>query len=170
MEDSTTEVTRVSVNKKIDDFAEGDLEHATEILSALWEIVSKDGDITVPSNTSPAVSPLLFRLPSAILTPHNQVATVTSPARWGSVKIALIKSIREGILFDRKYWARRSKTGDTLKPVYFSSIIMGDKVEQLNNCASKPNREFLEALRVSSGELHRGSERSRQRSRGRHQR
>ena len=61
MEDSTTEVTRVGVNKKIDDFVEGALEHATEILSALWEIVSKDGDITVPSNTSPAVSPLPFR-------------------------------------------------------------------------------------------------------------
>ena len=60
MEDSTAEVTRVGVNKKIDDFVEGDLEHATEILSALWDIVSKDSDITVPSNISPTVSPLPF--------------------------------------------------------------------------------------------------------------
>ena len=68
MEDSTTEVTRVSVDKKIDDFVEGDLDHATEILSALWEIVGKDGDITAPSNTSPAVSPLPLRLSKTIRT------------------------------------------------------------------------------------------------------
>jgi len=57
MEDSTTETTRVSVNEKIDSFAEGDLENATEALSALWEIVNKDGDITAPSSTPPTVSP-----------------------------------------------------------------------------------------------------------------
>jgi len=68
MEDSTTEVTRTSVDKKIDEFVKGDLEHATEILSALWEIVSKDGDIKAPSNASPAVSPLQFRFPNAIRT------------------------------------------------------------------------------------------------------
>ena len=60
MEGSTTEATRTSVDKKIDEFFEGDLEHATEALSALWEIVNKDGDITAPSNALPAVSP--FRL------------------------------------------------------------------------------------------------------------
>ena len=69
----------------------------------------------------------------------------TSPAHWASVKIALIKSIRKGVLFDRKYWARHSKTGDALKPVYFSSIIMGDKMQQLNNRASKFCYEFAEA-------------------------
>ena len=52
------------------------------------------------------------------------------------MKIALIKSIREGVLFDRKYWTRYSKTGDAFKPVYLSSIIMGDKVQKLNDCAS----------------------------------
>ena len=55
MEDSTTETTRASVDKKIDSFAEGDLEHATEMLSALLEIVNKDNDVNAPSNT-PAVS------------------------------------------------------------------------------------------------------------------
>jgi len=104
-----------------------------------------------------------------MLTSHNQVVQVTSPARWESVKIALIKSIREGILFDRKYWARRSKTGDTLKPVYLSSIIMGDKVEQLNNCALKPDRGFLEVLRISSGDVSQGSKRFHQRPGGMYQ-
>jgi len=78
------------------------------------------------------------------------------------VEIAFIKSIREGVLFDRKYWARCSKTGDTLKPVYFSSTIMGDNVEQLNNCASKLDREFVQVLRVSSGDIPQGPRRSHQ--------
>jgi hypothetical protein len=56
MEDSTTETTRASVETKIDNFVEEGLEHATEMLSALWEIVNKDGDIKAPANTSSTVS------------------------------------------------------------------------------------------------------------------
>ena len=54
-----------------------------------------------------------------------------------SVKRALIKSIRKGVFFDMKYWARysRSNSGDALKPVYFSSMITSDTVWQLNNRA-----------------------------------
>ena len=55
-EDSTMEMTRASVNEKADSFAEGDLEHATEVLSALWEIAIKGGDIKPPANTPSAVS------------------------------------------------------------------------------------------------------------------
>jgi len=55
VEDSTTEATQASVEKKIDSFVEEGLEHATEMLSALWEIVNKDGDIKAPENTSSAV-------------------------------------------------------------------------------------------------------------------
>jgi hypothetical protein len=62
MEDLTTETTQASVDKMIDCFVEGELEHATEILSALWEIVGKDCDIEAPSNASPAVSPFRFGL------------------------------------------------------------------------------------------------------------
>jgi len=62
------------------------------------------------------------------------------------VRIALIKSIRNGVFFDRKYWARYSKTGDVLKPVYFSSIVMEDKAQQLNNCASKFTHRYTQAL------------------------
>jgi hypothetical protein len=151
MEDSTTETTRASVDKKIDSFVEGDLEHATEMLSALWEIANKDGDVKAPSNTprceSVPVLPSSWRH-AGVLTSHHQTAQVTSPAHWASVKIALIKSIRKGVFFDRKYWARHSKAGDVLKPVYFSSIIMGDKAQQLNKCASKFGYGFAEALRI----------------------
>jgi hypothetical protein len=62
MGDATTVKTRVSVDKKIDSFVEGELEHATEMLSALWDIANRDGDITAPSNTSSTVSPFQFCL------------------------------------------------------------------------------------------------------------
>ena len=56
MDDSTTEPTRVKVEEKIDSYVEGDLEHATETLSALWEIANKGGGAKAPSNATPAVS------------------------------------------------------------------------------------------------------------------
>ena len=112
---------------------------ATGMLPPLQETANKKGGIRAPSNTSFAVSPswscLLPRVMREVLTSRHQTGQVTSPAQWASVKIALIRSIRNGVFFDRKYWARNLKAGDVLKPVYFSSIIMADKAQQLNNCA-----------------------------------
>ena len=45
----SADATRVKVDKKIDSFAEGDLEHATEMLTALWKIANKDGNVVAPS-------------------------------------------------------------------------------------------------------------------------
>ena len=56
MEDSTTEMIRASVEKKIDSFAEGDLEHGTEIILALLDIATKEDDIKPPGNAVSAVS------------------------------------------------------------------------------------------------------------------
>ena len=52
----SADATRVKVDKKIDIFAEGDLEHMAEMFSALWKIASKDGNIVAPSNATPTVS------------------------------------------------------------------------------------------------------------------
>lgn len=49
MKDSAAELIRARVNQKIDSFVEGDLEHATETISAFWEIANKDGDIKAPT-------------------------------------------------------------------------------------------------------------------------
>ena len=76
------------------------------------------------------------------------------------MKTALIKSIRKGIFFDRKYWARHLKTGNILKPIYLSSTIMEDKSEQLNKCALKLGHGFAEALRDPSGKISQGSKHS----------
>ena len=74
------------------------------------------------------------------------------------MKTALIKSIRKGIFFDRKYWARHLKAGDVLKPIYFSSTIMGDKSEQMDKCTLEFGHGFGEALRATSDQVPQGSE------------
>jgi hypothetical protein len=76
------------------------------------------------------------------------------------VKTALIRSTRRGVFFDRKYWARHLKTGDVLKPIYFSSTIMEDKSEQLSKCTLKFGHGFVEALRGPSGKVSQGSKNS----------
>ncbi|KAF9790973.1 hypothetical protein BJ322DRAFT_1039080 [Thelephora terrestris] len=104
---------RVRVGEKIDSFVEGDLDHATEILSALWKTANEDGTTPVPWGPSP------------------DATQVTSSTHWPAVNTALIKSIRTGVFFDSKYWARHLRNGNTLKPVYFSSMIMEDAAHQL---------------------------------------
>ena len=92
---------------------------------------------------------------------------VASPAHWPSVKTALIKSIRTRVFFDRKYWARHAKSGDILKPVYFSSEITDDKAHQLNKRKSEFSRQFAEMLRIAGGKIPQASRGCRLRSRGR---
>ena len=59
-----TEATRAGVGEQIGSFAEGDLEYATDMLSALWEIASKDSSSTASPNPSPGVSSFICPLQS----------------------------------------------------------------------------------------------------------
>jgi hypothetical protein len=58
MKNSTAKMTRVGVEEKIRLFVTGDLEYATDALSAVWEIASKDGEIPTRESTLPSVSPV----------------------------------------------------------------------------------------------------------------
>ena len=51
------EATHASVDRKVGSFAKGELDHATEMLSTLWGIITRGGEIKVPLNTSPPVGP-----------------------------------------------------------------------------------------------------------------
>jgi len=99
MEDKT-ETTSNRIDKKIESFVEEGLKHATETLSALWEIANKGGDIKAPTKppakTLPAVSLFLFSPPprAIILTSHHQTKWVRRHERLSSVNTTLIKSIR----------------------------------------------------------------------------
>jgi len=59
MEDPTT---CTSVCKKIDSLVEEGLEHATEVVSALWDIANNDDYVKAPAKTQPPVRPLQFFL------------------------------------------------------------------------------------------------------------
>ena len=50
MDDSTTETIRESFEKKVCSFVDGDLDHAVEMLSALWDIATNDEDVTAPES------------------------------------------------------------------------------------------------------------------------
>ena len=65
-----TETIRASFNKKIDSFAEGRFEHVTEMLSTMWDILNKSGDITVPSTKSVPPLPSLVLRGDAHSTPQ----------------------------------------------------------------------------------------------------
>lgn len=127
LEDPTTETTRTSVEKKVCSFVKGELDHAMETLSTLWEIVSKDKDMTAPTSGD-------TKLTVGSFSPFR-AARLASPARWTSVRRALVESIRNGVFFDGEYWVRYTKAANSLKPIYFSNMIMNDKTHQLNECA-----------------------------------
>ena len=45
----------------------------------------------------------------------------------------MVKSIKQGVFFDKKYWVKSSRDGRTFKPIYFTSLIAG---RTLRNCTS----------------------------------
>jgi hypothetical protein len=140
MEDSTAEKTRASVKTKIKTFAKGDLEHATETLSALWEIANRDKGVTAHLDSPPG----------PMKSAGNIYCSPQGP--YSLADEALIKSIRRGVFFDRMYWTRHSKAGDMLKPIYFSSATMNTRTRQLNECVSGSFRDLLiGALTTPSG-------------------
>lgn len=51
------ETTRADVDKEIDRFVEGNLGHATEMFSVLWEIMNEDDVGEAPPNIPHSVSP-----------------------------------------------------------------------------------------------------------------
>ena len=161
LEDSTAGATRASVDKQIGIFAQGELAHGGEVVFELFKIANGDDDVPSPASISSAVSSSQFYfLPGLILSTrsHHQATNPTrSPTRWASVKVALVRSIRKGIFFDKKYWARHSKAGDVLKPVYFLSTVMDDKAQNLRECMLMISHSFVAMLNVPSGEIPWGS-------------
>ena len=82
---------------------------------------------------------------------------VTRPTHWAFLEAALIRSIHEGLFFDKKYWARHSSAGDVLKPVYLASTVMHGRIVELNKCVSRFLYWRAAVLSASSGEIPRGT-------------
>ena len=109
---------RWELERKIDSYAAGELEHAVDAMTFIWDISNKEGP--VPSEpTSPPDVPK------------------TSRRSWNITEMrrSLVKSTKEGCLFDRKYWARRSRKG-RIEPIYFSDAMCLGELSCLDSSES----------------------------------
>ena len=109
---------RKELEQKMDSYAAGKLEHAVDVVSSIWEMSNKEG--TIPS---------VPELPSD----RPQVSPPQPNDFWNfaETRRSLIKSINEGHLFNRKYWARRSQ-GGAIEPIYFFDAVIRAELLRFN--------------------------------------
>ena len=100
------------LDEKIDSYAAGELEHAEEAISSIWDLARKKEPL--PSIPKGQKEPYRSR-PEA------------------SVRVPLVNSMRRGSLLHRKYWAKRSR-GGSLGPIYFPSTIPSSTLSQVDAC------------------------------------
>ena len=98
------------IDEKIDSYFKGDLDHAEGTVILMWKL-SRAG---VGSSPPP---------PEKKPWPANELKCVDT---------ALAKSIRKGIFFDRKYWAKTLRPGSTVRSIYTSSIIASEYLKKLD--------------------------------------
>ena len=89
-------------------------------MSSIWEISSNEG-LVPPAPTSPPDKPgedlFEWKFSGCDMRP------------------LLIKSMKEGYLLDRKYWARRSREGG-IEPIYFSGAVAGAELPRKHSSES----------------------------------
>lgn len=120
-DEKRSRAVREELEKKIDSYAAGELEHAVDAMSSIWEISNKEGPVSsVPvQHPDEAWFPFWF---SRGYWDHKE----------DEIRPLLIKSIKEGHLFDRKYWGRRSRGGG-IEPIYFSDAVIRAELSCLNS-------------------------------------
>ena len=119
-EESTT--VRKKLQEMIDHYAAGGLEHAVDAISCIWEI-SNEKKESVISNRPGSVS-------------RSIIVSLDAKEFSGcNIRPALVKSIKEGHLLDRKYWVKRSRKG-WIEPIYFSSTATSAELLGFDACES----------------------------------
>lgn len=110
--DEESIAARRGLEEKIDSYAAGELEHAAEAISCIWEF--SNGEDTVLYD------------PSGVVSSSKRTSAISANVlkfTGCDLRPSLIKSIKEGYLFGRKYWVKRSREGD-VEPIYFSSGVI----------------------------------------------
>lgn len=118
-----SKAVRKKLDEKIDSYAAGELEHAVDAISSIWEISISNKEGPAPAGAPPLRDPLSW------------LAFFSTRSTGDDMRHPLIKSIQEGYLLDQKYWARRSREG-AIEPVYFSSAIAENELSRLGGCES----------------------------------
>lgn len=105
---------REKLDRKIDGYSAGELDHAVDVISSVWEASNKEGSTTggTEETSTPSVSSWFSSF-------FGSPQTTFSGC---DMRLQLVKSIKEGCLFDRRYWAR-SRTG-AIEPIYFSEDVI----------------------------------------------
>ena len=157
-------------DEKIDSYANGELDHAMEAMTLLWEhsrrldsnplraqdipvsllsLVCLNNRLLLPADRHQAHLPLLSpqtQTPSSVLLSQPYFATDLPRSQdWTPLKIALIKSIRHGVFFDGRFWTRQGNTARALRPFYISSIVASKQLRRINErrCYALSDFEIL---------------------------
>lgn len=106
-EGEESKAVREKLEEKIDDYGAGKLVHAADAMLCIWEMSNQNDEESATS--------VLSKSPSTRMT-----SSATTEFAGCSLESALVRSMKEGHLFDRKFWAKRSREGG-IEPIYFSS-------------------------------------------------
>ena len=118
-----TKTIREKLDQKIDSYASGKLDHATDVISLILEKKAGELGRAVEVMTSTAGNLGQPQNPSFIPSYPQRGSALPGASLWGwDMRSPLIKSIREGYLLDRRYWARRTRGGE-IEPIYFSDSV-----------------------------------------------
>ena len=129
---------RKGLEEKIDSYAAGELEHAAETFSCMWEASTEEGPAFSDSS-----SLLDFGFSSRRT---SEIPVGVAKFAGYDMRLPLIKSIKEGYLLDRMYWVKRSREGE-VEPIYFSSAIVWANLDG----GKSPQPRTIEATELCCG-------------------
>ena len=102
---------RERLDKMLDVYATGGMDHAVDAISSIWEVSNKKGPVpSYPAPDSPAMPWGSQWYELSIRVKMNEQAP-------------FIHSMQEGYLLDRKRWAKRSR-GGVIEPIYFPRVLV----------------------------------------------
>lgn len=130
-----SKAVRAGLDEKIDIYAAGGLDHAVDVMSSIWEI----------SNIVPVYG----------VSASRKLATRDTRFTGCDMRPSLIKSIKEGCLLDRKYWARRSR-GGVVEPIYFPGTVSQAEIPRLDTRES-PHPRVCCGIKLCSAGLSAGT-------------
>ena len=119
-----SKVLHEKLDEKIDSYAAGELGHAAEAISSIWNLSRKNGALPSISQGKRG-------------SPHKNGGFfwgwLSAPQGRGGMRTSLVKSIQGGPLLHRKYWARQSR-GGSICPIYIPTAVSGSTLLRVSTC------------------------------------
>lgn len=119
-----SKVVRERLEEKLDAYAAGQLGHAVDAVVCIWG-ASHKGEPA--SSGSPDFASRSAKISTVSLADQKFTGC--------DIRYSLVKSIKNGNLLDRKYWAKRSREG-AIEPIYFSNAVILAELPCFDACKS----------------------------------